>query len=259
MRSRTLAPMILAMVLLGRVHPGAATEPSEPLRVFAAASLTEAFQDLAPILRESAPGVEVQFNFAASSALAAQIRDGAPADVIATADEPTMKIVGDAGLLAGAPVVFARNRLTIVVEAGNPKGVKTLADLARGDLVVVLAAPEVPVGRYARALLSRAGVEVTPKSLEANVKAVVTKVSLGEADAGIAYRTDALAAAGKVQGIDVPEAAADLATYPVAVVKASARPDAAKAFVDLLLSARGREVLRRRGFEAPAGEGKPAP
>jgi molybdate transport system substrate-binding protein len=189
----------------------------------------------------------------------AQIRDGAPADVLATADEPTMATVRDAGLLAGPPVVFARNRLTIVVEPGNPKGVTGLADLAREDLVVVLAAPEVPVGRYARELLSRAGVTVTPRSLEANVKAVVTKVSLGEADAGIAYVTDVRAASLKVASVEIPEATSHLATYPVAVLARSARPDEAKAFVARLLSERGREILRSHGFEPPASEAAPAP
>lgn len=250
---RALSSVVIAFALHLAAEPAAA----EPLRVFAAASLTDAFEGAAAAFRADAPGAEVELHFAASSALVAQLRDGAPADVIATADEVTMATLRDGGLLAGAPVVFAYGRLVIVVERGNPKGVRGLADLARKDLLVVLAAPEVPAGRYAGELLSRAGVRVAPRSLEANGRAVVTKVALGEADAGIAYHGDAVAAAGKVVGIEVPEAADLPVRYPIATLAASRAPDAAKAFVALLLSERGAAILRRHGLEPASVGGAP--
>jgi molybdate transport system substrate-binding protein len=138
-----------------------------------------------------------------------------------------------------------------VVEKGNPRGVDGLDDLAASDLKVVLAAPEVPAGRYAAEVLAKAGVDVTPVSQEDNVKAVVTKVSLGEADAGIVYVTDVTAGGDQVEGVAIPEDQNVLATYPIATVKASTAKDRAQAFVDLVLSAEGQRVLRADGFLPP--------
>jgi molybdate transport system substrate-binding protein len=138
-----------------------------------------------------------------------------------------------------------------VVEKGNPKGVKGLDDLARPDLKVVLAAPDVPAGKYAAEILGKAGVAVKPVSQEDNVKAVVTKVSLGEADAGIVYVTDITAGGAKVEGVDIPREQNVLATYPIATVKASRAPDEAQAFMDLVLSAEGQQVLKQYGFLPP--------
>jgi molybdate transport system substrate-binding protein len=223
-----------------------AGSPAE-IRVFAAASLTAAFTELGR-RHTAAEGTKVTFNFAGSQALATQIRQGAPADVFASADIPSMDKVED---LVGTPQSFASNRLQIVVEKGNPRGIGTLDDLAARDLKVVLAAEEVPAGRYARRVLDRAGVGVTPVSQEDNVKAVVSKVSLGEADAGIVYVTDVAADGDRVQGVDIPRDQNLTATYPIATLKASRTRDRAQAFVDLVLSDQGQRVLHRYGFLPP--------
>jgi molybdate transport system substrate-binding protein len=216
--------------------------------VFAAASLTAAFNELGPQFTAANGGTKVTFNFAGSQALANQIRQAAPADVFASADVPNMEKVED---LVGSPQVFASNLLQIVVEKGNPKGVKGLDDLAGGDLKVVLAAEEVPAGKYAKQILDRAGVSVRPVSLEDNVKAVVTKVSLGEADAGIVYVTDVSAGGDRIDGVDIPTEANVVATYPIATVKASGNQQQAQAFVNLVLSDQGQQVLQKYGFLPP--------
>jgi molybdate transport system substrate-binding protein len=187
-------------------------------------------------------------NLAGSQALATQIQQAAPADVFASADIANMDKVKD---LVNTPQNFASNLLAIVVEKGNPKDVKGLEDLANPDLKVVLAAEEVPAGKYAKQVLDDAGVSVTPVSQEDNVKAVVTKVSLGEADAGIVYVTDVSAGGDKIEGVDIPEEQNVVATYPIATVKASKAPDKAQAFMDLVLSAEGQQVLKEYGFLPP--------
>jgi molybdate transport system substrate-binding protein len=216
--------------------------------VFAAASLTAAFGKLGQEFTAANGGTRVTFNFAGSQALATQIRQGAPADVFASADATTMDKVAD---LVGTPRSFASNLLEMVVAKGNPKGVRSLADLARKDLKVVLAAPEVPAGRYARQALDARHVTVRPVSLEENVKAVVAKVALGEADAGIVYVTDLAAAGPEVEGVGIPREQNVPATYPIAVVKASRRQQRAEAFVALVRSDRGQRVLERYGFLPP--------
>jgi molybdate transport system substrate-binding protein len=225
---------------------GAAT-PGE-IKVFAAASLTAAFTDIGERFSAANGGTKVTFNFAGSQALATQIQQGAPADVFASADLNNMDKVKD---LTGTPQNFASNLLQIVVEKGNPKSVATVEDLANPDLKVVLAAPDVPAGRYAAEILGKAGVTVKPVSEEDNVKAVVTKVSLGEADAGIVYVTDVSAGGDKVEGVDIPEDQNVLATYPIATVRASKAQDQAQAFLDLVLSAEGQQVLKQHGFLPP--------
>ena len=223
-----------------------AGSPAE-IKVFAAASLTAAFNDAKTKLTAASSRLNLTYNFAGTNALVAQIQQGAPADVFASADTTNMDKVRD---LVGDPQVFAGNLLQIVVEQGNPKGIRRLDDLAGKDVKVVLAAEEVPAGKYARQVLDRAGVTVQPVSLEDNVKAVVTKVSLGEADAGIVYVTD-VAAGGKVEGVDIPKDQNVVATYPIATVKASKMKDQAQAFVDLVRSAEGQQVLNRYGFLPP--------
>jgi molybdate transport system substrate-binding protein len=218
------------------------------ITVFAAASLTAAFNQLGSDFTTANPGTKVTFNFAGSQALATQIQQSAPADVFASADTTNMDKVKD---LTGAPKVFASNLLQIVVEKGNPKGVKGLDDLGHSDLKVVLAAPDVPAGRYAMQVLDRAGVTVEPVSQEDNVKAVVTKVSLGEADAGIVYVTDVTAGGDQVDGVDIPTDRNVRATYPIAVVKASSHQSQAQAFMDLVLSDQGQQVLKSFGFLPP--------
>jgi molybdate transport system substrate-binding protein len=223
-----------------------AQSPGE-IKVFAAASLTAAFNELGPKYT-AAEGTKVTFNFAGSQALATQIQQGAPADVFASADISNMDKVKD---LVGTPQNFASNLLQIVVEKGNPKGVKGLDGLANPDLKLVLAAPDVPAGKYARQAFEKANVTVKPVSQEDNVKAVVNKVALGEADAGIVYVTDVTAGGDKVEGVDIPEELNVVATYPIATVKASKAPDKAQAFMDLVLSAEGQQVLKEYGFLPP--------
>ena len=253
-RTRLAAVVAAAALLLAACGGGddsggesGASSPSE-LKVFAAASLTAAFTELGEQYAAANGGDKVTFNFAGSQALATQIQQSAPANVFASADIPNMDKVKD---LVGASQNFASNQLQIVVEKGNPKNVQGLDDLANPDLKVVLAAPEVPAGKYAAEALGKAEVTVKPVSQEDNVKAVVTKVSLGEADAGIVYVTDVTAGGDKVEGVDIPEDQNVTATYPIATVKASKAPEAAQAFMDLVLSAEGQQVLKGHGFLPP--------
>jgi len=219
--------------------------------VFAAASLTESFNDLQTSLKTSDPGLNITYSYGASGMLVAQVTQGAPADVIATADTATMKKLTDASLVE-APVTFAKNRLEILVAPGNPKGVKALPDLARGDLKVVLGDDTVPVGKYGAQALAAAGVTVKPVSKELDVKAAVAKVTSGEADASIVYVTDVDAAGSKGQGVDIPDTQNVIAEYPIAVVRSTKNHAAAAAFVDSVVKGAGHTALRRRGFLAAA-------
>lgn len=218
------------------------------ITVLAAASLTGAFNEMSTVYTKGHKDQAVKFSFAGSQELAAQVKQGAPADVIATADTKTMD-----GLTAQVhqPQVFAKNKLAIVVPPGNPKNITALADLAKSDLTVVLAGPTVPVGRYARDALAKAGVTVKPKSEEADVKAVVTRVRMGEADAGIVYTTDIAAAGNAVAAVDIPDAANIVASYPVAVIKDGRKQGAANAFAQWLLTPEAQDVLKKYGFAAP--------
>jgi molybdate transport system substrate-binding protein len=220
----------------------ATAQGNATITVLAAASLQEAFL--------AAPHPHVRFSFAGSSQLVAQVQAGAPADVIATADTVTMQRLVTAHLV-DAPRVFARNRLAIVTRPGNPKGIRALADLSRADVHVVLADPAVPAGRYAREALARAHVTAHPVSLELDVKAVVQKVASGEADAGIVYTTDVRAAGRTVAGVAIPDADNVLASYPIAVVRATSHRRAATAFVDDVLHGSVGRALRTAGFLAP--------
>ena len=232
----------------GAVAPDARTE----LVVFAAASLTEAFEALGDAFAATDGGIPVVLNLAGSQTLAAQLVEGAPADVFAAADAVRMGVVAEAGLLAAPAEPFATNRLAIVVEPGNPRGVTGPAGLARGELVVVLPAEEVPAGRYARQLLAAAGVTVAPASLEPDVRAAVAKVALGEADATIAYASDVANADGRVDGVAIPGDVNVTATYPIAVLAdAPAGVDAAAGFVAFVRSEAGRAILAAHGFGAP--------
>ena len=254
LRSRIRLAAVLAAVALVLAGCGGDDEPSggssaapAELTVFAAASLTAAFTEIGEQFTNS-NGTKVVFNFAGSQALATQIQQAAPADVFASADVTNMDKVKD---LVGTPQPFASNLLAIVVEKGNPKGVKTLDDLASSDPKVVLAAEEVPAGKYAKQVLDQAGVSVQPVSQEDNVKAVVTKVSLGEADAGLVYVTDVTAGGDKVEGVAIPEELNVLATYPIATVKASKAQDPAQAFMEQVLGAEGQQILEANGFLPP--------
>jgi molybdate transport system substrate-binding protein len=220
------------------------------LTVFAAASLTETFDALAARFEADHPGVEVVLSYGGSSSLATQIAQGAPADVFAAANESTMESLVDAGD-AGPATVFATNTLVLITPAGNPAGVTGLADLADPGLAIALCDPGVPCGSAAQALLAEAGVTAVPDTLEQDVKAVLTKVELGEADAGLVYVTDARATGSAVEVIDVPEAQQVINRYPIAVLTAAPNPDAARAWVELVLSGEGQAVLSDAGFLAP--------
>ena len=238
--------LALALAPLAR-----ADEPAvEHILVFAAASLAESFTALGKAFESAYPRARVEQSFAGSPALVAQIEAGAPADVVATADSVSMDKLERAGLLEGKPTAFAGNRLEIAVERGNPEGVRRLADLARSDLVVILAAESVPAGRYAREALRNAGVAVEPKSLEENVKSVVNKIALGEADAGIVYATDVQSAGARVTGVPIPDEENVFATYPIALVKRAAPRPAAREFQAFVLSGEGRAILASFGFSA---------
>ena len=223
---------------------------SGSLTVFAAASLTEAFNDDRARLSSASPGLSLTYSFAGSQQLVAQVQSGAPADVVATADEANMQKLVAANLV-DTPRDFARNLLEIVVPPGNPKGVTGLADLARSDLKVVLEDPSVPAGKYGRQALDRAGVTVRPVSLELDVKSELQKIETGEADAGIVYVTDVRSAGSRASGVQIPAAQNVVATYPVAVVRGAKNRDAAQRFVDQLINGAGREALKARGFLAP--------
>jgi molybdate transport system substrate-binding protein len=239
--SRACALLLAALTLVG--CGGDARGDDEPLTVFAAASLTEVFTDLSPDMR---------FNFAGSDALATQLREGARADVYAAASPRYPDELHDEGLVE-EPRVFATNELALIVPLGNPAGIETLADAARPGTRVVIGARGVPIGDYTRMLLVRAGrTDVLERvaSEEEDVKGVVGKVALGEADAGFVYVTDA-GAAEDVETVALPEAAQQRISYPVAVVAGSDQPDEARRFVELLLSEPARLLLLEAGFGLP--------
>jgi len=218
--------------------------------VFAAASLTEAFNDEKVALEAANRGLTVTYSFAGSGALVQQVTQGAPADVIATADTASMQKLVDAGLVE-RQVTFAKNKLQILVQPGNPKGIKSVADLARTDVVFVTEDGSVPAGKYAAAMFAAAGVTPHPVSKEADVKSAVAKVTSGEADATVVYVTDVKAAGAKGTGVDIPDAVNQIATYPIAVVKATTHRVAALAFVAATTAGSGQDALRAHGFLAP--------
>jgi molybdate transport system substrate-binding protein len=221
------------------------------LTVFAASSLTDAFDELGVAFVARNPDVEVVGNHAGSQTLAAQINEGAPADVFASAAEAQMEVVAAEGNLAGEATVFTANLLAIAVEAGNPLGIAGLADLADPDLLLVLPAEEVPAGGYAREALDAAGVEVAPSSLEQDVRAALSKVGLGEADAAIVYGSDLVAADGRVEGVAIPAEQNVPARYPIATLADAPNPVTAEAFAAFVLSDAGQEILASHGFTAP--------
>jgi molybdate transport system substrate-binding protein len=247
---RALIAAAIAVLFLGAQPAAAGEKPSGEMTVFAAASLTESFEQIAEQFEKRYPDVDVKLNFDSSSNLAAQIQQGAPADVFASADEANLQKTIDAGDVTARPVTFAKNRLEIAVEKGNPKEIKGLADLADSDLVVVLCADEVPCGRYAIEAFAKAGVTVSPASKEENAKATLSKVSLGEADASVVYVTDVKAEKG-VDGVTIPDAQNIIATYPVATVKETQNAVAAKAWVRFVQSKAARNTLKKFGFLPP--------
>lgn len=245
--------LALALVLAGCGSPAPATTSSGvngEITVFAAASLTESFTKLGKEFEAANPGSKVTFNFAGSSALAQQINKGAPADVFASAAPANMKQVTDTGAITATPVTFAKNTLQIAVPKGNPAKVTGLADFSKADLKIALCAEQVPCGAAAKKVFEAAKITAAPDTLEQDVKAVLTKVSLGEVDAALVYRTD-VKSNDKVEGVDFAEADKAVNDYPIAPTAKAPNAAAAKAFVDYVLSEKGRKVLTEAGFAAP--------
>lgn len=230
----------------------ATTELSGELTVFAAASLTASFTELADTFMAQHPGVTIApITFDGSSTLVTQLTEGAPADVFASADQANMTRAEEAGVTAAPPVNFASNTMEIAVQPGNPRGITSLADLADPGMQVILCAPEVPCGAVANKLLTRDGVALTPASEEQNVKAVITKVQLGEADAGLVYTTDVRAPDGAIDGVRIAGADKAANSYPIAVVSNAPNPNVATAFVQFVLSDEAQKILAAYGFGKP--------
>jgi molybdate transport system substrate-binding protein len=233
-------------------NTGAQQQPSGPktLTVFAAASLTESFGALEKRFEAEHAGVDVKFSFGGSSQLVQQINEGAKADVFASADQANMDKAVKANRIDGQPQVFARNKLTIAVPPGNPKGIKSFADLAKEGTKVVVCAPQVPCGSATQKVEKNTGVTLKPVSEEQDVKSVLAKVQSGVADAGLVYVTDASSATGKVDKVDFPESSGAINDYPIAVVKDAPEAALAKQFTDFVLGPEGKEELGKVGFES---------
>lgn len=263
--------LLISLWLIGLLSAGCApaaapTSTSAPqavtLTIFAAASLTEAFNELKSPFEAAHPGVTLIYNFAGSNALAQQLGQGAPADVFASANATQLNVAVEAGrVVSGTAQVFVRNHLVVVVPTGNPGQVATLQDLAKPGLKIVFAATEVPVGQYALDFLDKAAqnaafgasfkdeVLANVVSYEENVRSVLTKVTLGEGDAGIVYTSDITGAAVRqVERLDIPDDLNTIARYPIAPISDSAHPELAQAFVDYSLSPEGQAILARYGF-----------
>jgi len=253
--------LILAVGLLGAGAQTRAATSESALTVFAAASLAPAFQEIGKRFETGHAGVRVRFNFAGSQQLAAQLEQGARADVFASADERWMEFAKRAGLVTDEPLVFAHNRLIAIVPRSNPGRLGTLQDLARRGVKLVIGAPTVPVGAYTRQVLENFGrssdfepgysrrVLANVVSQEDNVRSVVAKVQLGEADAGFVYRSDVSPRLQRyVRTLSIPDSLNVTATYPIAVTRGSPRPELARAFIDALIRDEGQAILERHGF-----------
>ncbi len=244
-----VALAVTALVLAaacGQTTPTSSGPARTTLTVFAAASLQPAFDKIGLKLQVTQI-IVTTFSYAGTQTLTMQLTQGAPADVFASADVAHMTSLQSAGLMHDS-LLFAHNRLEIAVGKGNPKGVHTLADLARSGLVVVLADPSVPAGKYAAQALAKAGVTVHPASLEQQVTGVLTKVAFGEADAGIVYVSDVVTS-GKVDGVTIPNDQNVIADYVIGELQSASNSAGANAFIDLVLSADGQTILRAAGFE----------
>jgi len=244
----------------------AATPTAAPVTgkvtVFAASSLTDVFKTIATAFQKANPAATVEFNFASSSALETQIEQAAPADVFASADTANMDKATAKALIDGTPVLFAKNLPVIVVPADNKAGIAAAKDLSKAGTKVVLAAADVPIGNYARQIIDKLAADPTYGaaykdavmknivSNEANVRAVFAKIEVGEADAGVVYKTDALVSGSKVKTVAIPDTANVIATYPIGVVKTTKNKDAAAAFVKFLTSAEAQAALKAAGFDA---------
>jgi molybdate transport system substrate-binding protein len=256
-RARSTACLVGSLLLVagcGAEEDGAAgagKDLSGTLTVLAAASLTETFTELGERFEAEHPDAQVRLAFDSSATLAEQISQGAPADVLATADRRTMQLVTDAGSSAGEPEVFATNQLELVVPAENPARIERPHDIDSPDVDYVVCVSSAPCGALARVVLEEQGIDNEPASEEVDVKAVLSKVELNEADAGIVYSTDATAAGAAVQGIELPASKETVNHYPITTIADAAEADLARAWVDLVLSGEGRRVFQDAGFGVP--------
>lgn len=247
MRARTPAALALAA---GLALAGCGQDPAghTAVTVLAASSLTDVLEAAEELYEDAHPGTDLRFSFAGSQELASQVRQGVPADALLTADTPTMESVAE---YTEEPRIFAENTLAIVTAPGNPHGIRGLADLAGPGLKVVLAAPEVPAGAYGGQVLDAAGIRVSPVSQEPSVRAVLGKVTLGEADAGIVYATDAAAAGGAVAEVPLPAEHNITAAYPAAVLSGAEHAEEAGAFLRWLTGDEAGGLLTGAGFRLP--------
>ncbi len=251
----TRLSVVLASAVLAAGIAGCGSEDSDSgdgkVTVFAAASLTEAFTELGEQFEANNEGTTVEFSFAASSDLAGQIQQGAPADVFASADETNMKKVVAAGLNDGEPQAFAGNVLEIALPEGNPGQVTGLEDFTEPGLKLAVCDLQVPCGSAATEIFKRAGLDPRIDSYEPDVKSVMTKIELDEVDAGLVYHSDVLAAGDRIDSIPVPAKFEVVNTYPIVLVKESSNPDGAREFIDLVTSANGATELGKWGFRKP--------
>ncbi|MCS5486929.1 molybdate ABC transporter substrate-binding protein [Curtobacterium flaccumfaciens pv. beticola] len=237
----------------GTGTPSASATPSGSITVFAAASLQKTFSALGEQFEADHPGTTVTFSFAGSSDLVSQVQNGAPADVFASADQANMAKLSSSDLATGWPRDFATNVLEIAVAPGNPKGIRSLADLDRSGVQLVTCASPVPCGAATQEVERAAGVQLHPVSEEQSVTDVLGKVESGQADAGLVYVTDVRGAAGKVDGVPFDESAKAVNTYPIGVLQESTNPTTAAAFAAYVRSDAGQQVLGRAGFGRPRG------
>ena len=258
MRTRPVAlllSLVATLALAGCGGTGASGDGSGQetgtLTVLAAASLTETFTTLAKDFEAAHPGVQVRLAFDSSATLAEQVTQGAPADVLATADERTMQTVVAAGGTAGDPRLFATNHLQMVVPRDNPAGLKAFSDLEKPGVKYVVCVDSAPCGRLAATVLKATGITAKPVSEEVDVKAVLNKVELGEADAGLVYATDAVAGGAEVKPIDIPTSNENLNSYPIAALEDAKKPALARDWVDLVTGPKGQQVLADAGFGKP--------
>ncbi|MET0830077.1 MAG: molybdate ABC transporter substrate-binding protein [Microbacterium sp.] len=261
--SRVAVVLVAAAVAVGLsgcggIRAASSTTPTPSLdslegsiTVFAAASLKSTFTELAEQFEAAHPGTAVELNFAGSADLVTQIIEGAPADVFASADEKNMAKLTDAGLVAGDPADFATNVLEIAVPPGNPAAIEVFADLAAPGVKLVICAPEVPCGAATVTVEEASGVTLAPVSEESSVTDVLGKVTSGEADAGLVYVTDVIAAGDAVEGIGFAESGDAVNTYPIAALTDAEEADVAAAFVEFITSEAGQAALTAAGFGQP--------
>jgi molybdate transport system substrate-binding protein len=253
-RTAVLTALALGLALAGcgdGSGPGDGSSDATTLTVYAAASLTSTFEKIGTDFEAGHDGVSVKFSFGGSSDLVTQIQEGAPADVFASADSATMDRLTVSGLDDGDPQNFATNTLEIAVPPGNPAGIKALDDLAKPGVDVVVCAPEVPCGAAAQSVAEKAGVRLDPVSEEQSVTDVLGKVASGEADAGLVYVTDVLAAGDRVEGVTFPESSSVVNTYPIVAVEGSKQADLGQEFIGAVTSGTGQQILQDAGFGQP--------